>query len=169
MAQRDALRTDPVTSRLAALLGTTTARAGLLSGLAFAGVPEGVACVLWAVALRSLPLPRSSNRRDPASRNGSRAGNASQTVSCTAVSGSDETPDDPVSPVPVTDGPDVEVAQLARDVSAGRVRATVADIRRHLGCSQSRAIAPRRKLARLYQPGKPGLAPKLFFDTLHPP
>jgi hypothetical protein len=39
-----------------------------------------------------------------------------------------------------------EVAQLARDIAAGRVRATVVDIRRHLGCSQARAVALRRLL-----------------------
>ncbi|WP_420956474.1 hypothetical protein ACNSZH_30770 [Burkholderia gladioli] len=43
--RRDALLADPVTSRLAALLGTTIARVDLLTGLAFAAVLEGVACV----------------------------------------------------------------------------------------------------------------------------
>lgn len=44
--QRDALATDPVTTRLAALLGMTSARVDLLSGLVFAAVLEGVACLL---------------------------------------------------------------------------------------------------------------------------
>ncbi|WP_175911625.1 hypothetical protein [Burkholderia sp. BCC1640] len=56
-AQRDALLADPVTSRLSALLGTTTARVDLLTSLAFAAVLEGVACLLWSVALQS-PLPK---------------------------------------------------------------------------------------------------------------
>ncbi|MBN3777325.1 hypothetical protein G3O06_07100 [Burkholderia sp. Ac-20345] len=55
-AQHDALLIDPVTSRLATLLGVTTARIDLLSGLIFAAVLEGVACLLWTVILRS-PLP----------------------------------------------------------------------------------------------------------------
>ena len=54
--QRDALLTDPVSTRLAALLCTTTARVDHLTGLAFAAVLEGVACLFWIVALR-LPLP----------------------------------------------------------------------------------------------------------------
>lgn len=33
-----------------------------------------------------------------------------------------------------------------RDVTAGLVRPTVADIRRHLGCSQARAAELRRQL-----------------------
>ncbi len=56
-ARQDALFADPVASRLAALLGTTTARIDLLTGLVFAAVLEGVACLLWTVALR-LPLPK---------------------------------------------------------------------------------------------------------------
>lgn len=54
-AQRDALLADPVTARLAALLGTAVTRIDLLSGLLFAAVLEGVACLLWTVALRSSP------------------------------------------------------------------------------------------------------------------
>lgn len=53
--RRDALAADPVTARLAALLGTTVVCVDLLSGLAFAAVLEGVACLLWTVTLRSRP------------------------------------------------------------------------------------------------------------------
>jgi hypothetical protein len=52
IAQRDALRADPVTSRLATLLGVSTAHVDVLSGLMFAAVLEGVACLLWTVALQ---------------------------------------------------------------------------------------------------------------------
>ncbi|MGE8450071.1 MAG: hypothetical protein ACN6OP_05475, partial [Pseudomonadales bacterium] len=55
MTRRDALATDPVTGRLAALLGTTVARVDLLSGLIFAAVLEGVACLLWTIALQPRP------------------------------------------------------------------------------------------------------------------
>ncbi|MEW6343172.1 MAG: hypothetical protein RXR20_28535 [Paraburkholderia sp.] len=54
--RRDALLADPVTSRLAALLGTAPARIDLLTGLVFAAVLEGVACLLWTIALRSPSL-----------------------------------------------------------------------------------------------------------------
>jgi hypothetical protein len=39
------------------------------------------------------------------------------------------------------------VTRLIQDVAAGRVRPTVADIRRHLGCSQAKATRLRRQLA----------------------
>ncbi len=44
--RRDALRADPITSRLAALLGMPVARIDLLFGSLFAAVLEGVACLL---------------------------------------------------------------------------------------------------------------------------
>ncbi|SDF82123.1 hypothetical protein SAMN05216466_101182 [Paraburkholderia phenazinium] len=166
-AQRDALRADPVTSRLAALLGTTTAHVDLLSGLAFAAVLEGVACLLWIVALRSSPLPAPVVTATPpvvaplpepvvdvtrvtqpavTAVAAVMSGHTSSTVSCETVSNSHETPDAPLSQLPVADAVDVDVTQLVHDIAAGRVRATVADIRRHLGCSQARATALRRQL-----------------------
>lgn len=166
-AQRDALLADPVTSRLAALLGTTAARVDLLSGLSFAAVMEGVACLLWTLALRSpllpapvavatlpavapLPEPVADVTRvtQPAVKTVATVtpGHALSPVSCEAATGGHEASDDPVSPLP-TDGADEDVAQLTRDIAAGRVRVTVVDIRRHLGCSQARAVALRRQLA----------------------
>ncbi|MGB8417664.1 hypothetical protein [Paraburkholderia sp.] len=54
-ARREALLGDPVTTRLATMLGTTVTHIDLFSGLGFAALLEGVACLLWAIALRSLP------------------------------------------------------------------------------------------------------------------
>ncbi|ARL99142.1 hypothetical protein JAO05_28240 [Burkholderia pseudomallei] len=53
----------------------------------------------------------------------------------------------PVTPLPVGDPIDDHLTQLVRDIAAGLVRPTVTDIRRHLGCSQARAVALRRQLA----------------------
>jgi hypothetical protein len=50
LAQQDALRADPVTGRVAVLLGVPVARVDLLSGLMFAAVLEGVACFCWVLA-----------------------------------------------------------------------------------------------------------------------
>ncbi|MDF3095085.1 hypothetical protein [Burkholderia semiarida] len=173
VAQRDALLADPVTSRLAALLGTTAARVDLLSGLTFAAVLEGVACLLWWLALRPAPLPgfvaavapltcvtdtmspavadshvgvTASNGTVPESRAEVTAGREAATHSHDDPAGSHLPHDDPLPDAAVSDD---EVARLAHDVATGRVRPTVADIRRHLGCSQSRAIALRRQLAAL--------------------
>ena len=184
VAQRDALLADPVTSRLAALLGTTAARVDLLSGLAFAAVLEGVACLLWRLALRPAPLPVTATavadatgttrpavapvatgladvtaRREAAteSRAGVMAVADSHVVATTGHGGNHEVATasrddprdshaprgDPLADAAVSGD---DVARLAHDIATGRVRPTVADIRRHLGCSQSRAIALRRQL-----------------------
>nr|WP_175801085.1 hypothetical protein [Burkholderia anthina] len=185
-AQRDALRVDPVTSRLAALLGVTTPRVDLLSGLTFAAVLEGVACLLWTVALRSpataadsvatsvtspvvpavtgpddaiAPVVATVTSVTDSDRPGVTPVMASHTEP--TVSRKNRTPrrDGTIRSPPLRDAPDAplssvasnddHLSQLVRDVTAGMVRPTVADIRRHLGCSQARAAALRRQLAEL--------------------
>ncbi|WP_322041462.1 hypothetical protein [Burkholderia diffusa] len=176
-AQRDVLLVDPVTSRLAALLHTTTARVDLLTSLAFAAVLEGVACLLWSVALQS-PLPVVTGDATPAITATQvvtepvivavtdaadmtqpavmpvTASHADETVSRNSVTPShDRTTrshaprDDPIVPLPTAAPIDDHLSQLVRDVAAGLVRPTVADIRRYLGCSQARAAELRRQLA----------------------
>lgn len=141
--QRDGLTADPVTVRLAAWFGIAAVRVDLLSGLTFAVVLEGVACLLWTVTLRSPPTvmpvtplsapvmvgptPKLARRQPKAER---RAGGGN-----------------PGTPSPAVESEDPAVTQLVQDVVAGRVRPTVSDIRRHLGCSQTRAAAMRRQLA----------------------
>ncbi|TCK97128.1 hypothetical protein [Paraburkholderia sp. BL9I2N2] len=169
MAVRDALRADPVTSRLATLFGVSTARVDMLSGLAFAAVLEGVACLFWTVALRSTSLPASvpvvseaMPTEAPPVANVSvmpqqpvTASHAEEIVSReavmgrhAAVTGGNPPRDDPVTPLPDVSS-DGDVSRLVDDIAAGRVRATVADIRRYLGCSQARASALRRQLVEL--------------------
>ncbi|PRH40736.1 hypothetical protein C6T65_19350 [Burkholderia vietnamiensis] len=175
--QRDALLVDPVTARLAALLDTTTGRVDLLTGLGFAAVLEGVACLLWSVALRSpLPVVTSDAAQavtmtravtepvvaavtdaadmTPAAVVPVTASHADETVSHNSATpshgrttGSHAPRDDPIAPLPVAAAIDDHLSRLARDVAAGLVRPTVADIRRHLGCSQARAAELRRQLA----------------------
>ncbi|MEN7528921.1 hypothetical protein [Cupriavidus sp. DL-D2] len=144
-AERDGLTADPVTVRLAALFGTTVAHIDLLSGLAFAAVLEGVACLLWTVTLRPLPAvapvtPISApvmTSATPTSARRERKSNRRIAAS------------DPVTPSPIAESADLAVAQLTQAIAAGHVRPTVADIRRHLGCSQGRAAAVRRQLVSL--------------------
>lgn len=167
--QRDALRADPVTARLAMLLGTTVMRLDLLAGLMFAAVLEGVACLLWTVAFPpraavtdalvtsalltpvvTVPgaLPETHPATAPVTAQVMKPVTEPETVR------HDMKPAAPVplrdvavSAKPAVDASEEVLAQLVRDVTAGRVRATVADIRRHLGCSQARAAALRRHLA----------------------
>jgi hypothetical protein len=52
-----------------------------------------------------------------------------------------------VTLAPEGESPNDEISRLVRDIEAKRVRPTVADIRRHLGCSQAKASALRRQLS----------------------
>ncbi|RQS88111.1 hypothetical protein [Burkholderia seminalis] len=178
--QRDALRVDPVTSQLTALLSTTSTRVDLLTGLAFAAVLEGVACLLWTVALRSplsKPLPAvtsvspSAVTATPAvtppavapvtetadmtqpevipvtvSHDDETVSRNSLTPSHDRTSGGHAPRDAPVTSLPATAPTDDHLPRLLGDVAAGLVRPTVADIRRHLRVSQSRAAELRRQL-----------------------
>ncbi|WP_431821311.1 hypothetical protein [Burkholderia sp. F1] len=180
-ARRDALLADPITSRLAALLGATIARVDLLTGLAFAAVLEGVACLLWTVALRSpllttepavtgitppavtvtpavtqpavVPVTDAAGMTQPvvmpvtASHDDETVSRNSVTPSHDRTTDSHAPRDEPITPSPTAAPIDNHLSQLVRDVAAGLVRPTVADIRRHLGCSQSRAAELRRQLA----------------------
>lgn len=170
-AQRDALLADPVTSRLAGLLGTTAPRIDLLSGLLFASVLEGVACLLWMLTLESSPLQESAlvvGELTPSAVvpvpdvtaetepvvTGAAASHVDETANHESVLPSHDstTPrraprDDPLTPLPDVGSPGDDVARLLRDIAAGRLRPTVAEIRRHLGCSQAKAATLRRQLA----------------------
>jgi hypothetical protein len=130
-ARRDSVRDDPVTARLAALRGVTDARLELFTGLAFAALLEGMACLLWWIALLPQEISPITDGRELAS-----VVTADVPVVTTA--------DVPVIPA-VTD-PVTEVTRLRRDIEAGLVHPTVASIRKHLGCSQSRAAALRKQV-----------------------
>lgn len=128
-ARRDSVRDDPVTTRLAALRGVTDARLELFTGLAFAAVLEGMACLLWWIALLPQEISPITDGRELAS-----VVTADVPVVTTA--------DVPV--IPAKTEPEIEVTKLRRDIEAGLVRPTVASIRQHLGCSQAKAAALRR-------------------------
>lgn len=162
-AQRDARLADPVTTRLATLLGTTAARVELLSALAFAAVLEGVACLLWTLALAPQPPDAVSHGSVTGSHVPVVATGAALPAAVSSATDATAAPVTAATPSPETmaerhashDDPvtdashDADVTQLAQAVAAGRVRPTVTSIRQFLGCSQAKAIALRRQLAAL--------------------
>lgn len=125
MGQRDSAMTDPVTTRLATVTGVEPSQLELVAGLGFALVLECLACLLWWIAL--LPhelLATVTNDHDA----------------------SVEVVVDPPESLAMVTEPETEVTKLARDIEAGLARPTVADIRRHLRCSQAKAAVLRRQL-----------------------
>lgn len=128
--RRDDLRADPVTSRVAALVGVPVARVDLLTGLAFAAVLECIACFCWFLAF---DVPAARERQSESQLT---------PVTATRVSNATATP-----VTPVMESEPADLAKIKDAIAAGRLRGTVAEIRKHLGCSQSRAMAVRRQLA----------------------
>lgn len=160
--QRDARLTDPVTARLAALLGTTVARVELLTALAFAAILEGTACLLWAltlvsrqcseapVALSHAPVVAPA---EPLTAAVACATDVTAPPVTAVTPGANETTgshgphDAPVTPHPADASQDSDVTRLAQAIATGQLRPTVNGIRQFLGCSQARAITLRRQLA----------------------
>ncbi|WP_334032903.1 hypothetical protein [Burkholderia gladioli] len=130
---------DPVTARLAGLSGIGEAQLDLAAGLGFAAVLEGLACLLWWIALAPVTIRPVGTTGHPRAR---------RTVSPpTAVT----LPRHAVTPPPAQpsrhrNADDIE--QLRRDIDSGAVKPTVTGIRRHLGCSQAKASALRRQLVK---------------------
>lgn len=131
VAHRDSARDDPVTTRLAAVIGSTQAKLDLLAGLMFAAVLECVACLLWWLALMPTEhKPRIADRRK-----------ATLPVTATPLV---------TKPAPTyVPGMESEVTKLKRDIEAGIVKPTVVNIRQHLGCSQAKAAALRKQVIQL--------------------
>ncbi|WP_296224951.1 hypothetical protein [Ralstonia sp. UBA689] len=166
-AQRDARLTDPVTARLAALVGTTVVRVELLTALAFAAVLEGTACLLWMLTLVSrqppqmpvapghAPVVASADPRLAAvtcATDVTTPPVTAVTSNAIETAGSHAAHDAPVTPIPAVASHDSDVTQLAQAIATGQLRPTVNGIRQFLGCSQARAIALRRQLADLASP-----------------
>lgn len=150
MQRHDTVVADPVTSRLTALLGTTTTRVELLSGLTFAAVLEGVACLLWTVTLR----PQLASPHAPLVVPPITPVNTSVAPSHELRPGSHESVAEAVPPKASSaavrhTGKEADLTRLRQAVAAGELRPTVTGIRRHLGCSQAKALALRRQLASL--------------------
>jgi hypothetical protein len=136
-----ALRPTPVPTAL--VTASRTAAVGAMPLVASTNQPRSEVTAVDAVTTETRPavMPVTANHAD-------------ETVSCApvtqrhnVVTSTRVLPDDPVTAIPEPEGLDDDVSRLVQEIAAGRVRPTVADIRRHLGCSQSRAAVLRRRLA----------------------
>ncbi|HKR38410.1 MAG TPA: hypothetical protein VJU59_01825 [Paraburkholderia sp.] len=146
--RRVTARDDPVTVRLATLCGIANTRLDLFAGLGFAAVLEGVACLLWWIALIPQEQESSVTNRHEAALD---VTTETCPVTTLARSPSQTTPRPTVPSVvtPTVTLPESDIAKLRRDIESGAVKPTVVGIRQHLGCSQARASALRRQLADL--------------------
>jgi hypothetical protein len=145
-AARAAAMADPVTGALTAF-GLPVAHANLVAGLAFAAVLEGVACFAWLLALHPADVTEIAVMT---ARQGSHAeavtevtpeSNAAAPAMTAAAESS------PMLSLPGIEQPD-DMTRVTAAIAAGELRGTVAEIRKFLGCSQARAAAVRKQLAR---------------------
>ncbi|WP_338069141.1 hypothetical protein [Pararobbsia silviterrae] len=154
-SRRDGAQLDPVTSRVAAVLGWSQSRVDLATGLAFAAVLEGVACFCWLLAAEPGNHVRDRNRE---TKPMDEVFETTPWKAPVIASGPYGAPVGASAPVGVTDGSESVTGQVAEivtddrgqvaaEIAAGRLRCTVAEIRRFLGCSQTRALELRRELA----------------------
>lgn len=139
-------RDDPVTARLATLCGIADTKLDLFAGLAFAAVLEGVACLLWWIALiPQAPDSSVTDRHGMAYDVTGEAAAVTMSVRSPAPTAVQSTAPPVVQPTVTLAEPDL--ARLRRDIESGVVKPTVASIRQYLGCSQAKASALRRQLA----------------------
>ncbi|WP_341354432.1 hypothetical protein [Paraburkholderia tropica] len=149
-AERAAALADPVTGALTAF-GVTAPRAELVTGLAFAGVLEAVACFAWLLALRPADVTRAvtESPATPAQQGSKAAVTAAVTtesrVVAPVVTVTATAAPAPLLSLPVVDQQD-DVTRVRAAVARDDLRATVTEIRKFLGCSQSRAAAVRKQL-----------------------
>ena len=144
-AERAAAKADPLAGLLINFGTSSIGRAELLAGVAFAVVIEGVACFCWLLALRpsevlvktvaqaqvaSHVLPVTPVTRT--SKLGSHGGNVTSGQQDAANLSAGEQADD--------------LTRVLTATRNGTLRGTVAEIRKHLGCSQAKAAALRKQL-----------------------
>ena len=152
-SERAAAKADPAAVLLTAF-GVPSSRVELAAGMAFAVVIEGVACFCWLLALS--PAKASATTV-------TRAQEVSHVLPVTPVT--------PASTVVATGGNDAAEPREAANslpgereddltlvltaIRGGTLRGTVAEIRKHLGCSQAKAAALRKQLAQQMQSSHP--------------
>ncbi|MFM0356132.1 hypothetical protein PQR12_21765 [Paraburkholderia nemoris] len=145
-AERAAAKADPLAGLLTAF-GVSSTRTDLIVGMAFASMLEGIACFCWLLVVRSA---------DPLSTIVMPEQGVSHGLPVTPVTPSSYTvtpaDSDATGPENTSKSPTVEEADDLTDVLTairdGTLRGTVAEIRKHLGCSQAKASAVRRQIAR---------------------
>lgn len=134
VTERAAAKVDPVTGALNAF-GVTASHADLVAGLAFAAVLEGVACFCWLLAIQPEAAPAKAVTPVTTASHAVPVMEVTEASNAVAESASESVEADD------------DVTRVMKAIAAGTLRGTVTEIRRHLGCSQTRAAAVRRQIA----------------------
>jgi len=148
-AERAAAKADPLAGLLTDF-GVAADRVDLVAGMAFAVVIEGVACFCWLLALRPAEAPVKTVTP---------AQDASHVLPVTPVmrastlvahSGNGTSGRQDAATLPAGEQAD-DLTRVLTATCNGTLRGTVAEIRKHLGCSQAKAATIRKQLAQQIQ------------------
>ncbi|MGY4837944.1 hypothetical protein [Burkholderia pyrrocinia] len=169
--RQDKARIDPVTSRIAQVFALSREGIDLAIALLFGLLLECVACLGWLQGLPRGASPSSIDRQDDKVMSdslvmASHAVVASGTehielpntdeVASHGSALSSPTYEPAVDEKPIVDSPttviESEALALANAIASGRVRPTVADIRRYSRCSQAKAAQLRRAVVGILDP-----------------
>ncbi|MBR7996742.1 hypothetical protein KDX08_30275 [Burkholderia cenocepacia] len=153
MAGRDSAARDRVTDKRDSMArDPMTAALGLSSvviGMMFAAVLEGVACLCWTLALA--PVDRMTVEPATAPETERRTESVTQPAPATTAAPGFEAAPKPAEATTATkpappSALDADFERARAAVEADQLRATVIEIRKFLGCSQSRAAAVAKQL-----------------------
>lgn len=166
-AAREAVVTDPVTRRVADALSIKTDEVDLAFGIGFGLLLECVACFCWLLVISNNPAraaqrdPESNHREhdtavlDAAVTEEHAVSNQPAALPVAASNATSNGGESLTSHVVAVAAPndfralsatDAELALLTSDIAGGLLRPTVAAIRRHLKCSQAKAMALRKHI-----------------------
>ncbi|MEW9586517.1 hypothetical protein [Paraburkholderia sp. DGU8] len=137
-AARAAAMADPVTGALTAF-GLPVAHADLIAGLVFAAVLEGVACFAWLLALRPAVLTEIAVTPVLLESHAQSVTPVTESSNAVTTLEADDT------------GSQGDVTRVRAAVESKGLRPTVNEIRKYLGCSQTRAAAVRKRIAQAGQ------------------
>lgn len=147
-AERVAAKADPVAGLMTAF-GLAASRVDLVAGMAFAVVLEGVACFCWLLALR----PVEAARRPVTSAEEDSHELRVTSGSTDGMQVRNELPSPAEAVASRTSGFGGDLTKVILAIDDGTLRGTVAEIRKYLRCSQTKAATVRKQLARYTQTG----------------
>ncbi|WP_200652660.1 hypothetical protein [Paraburkholderia aspalathi] len=148
-AERAAAKADPVAGLLTDF-GVSAGRADLVAGMAFAIVLEAVACLCWLLALRPADSTVTAVKPGQEVSHGLPVTPVTFARTVIATVRNDATERHETDDSRAGERAD-ELNLVLTAVREGTIRTTVAEIRKHLGCSQAKAAALRKQLAQQMQ------------------
>ncbi|MFM0065014.1 hypothetical protein [Paraburkholderia aspalathi] len=147
--ERASVRSDPAAGLLTAF-GVPSSQVELVTSMAFAVVIEGVACLCWLLALRPAEALATTIMRDQEGRQVLPVTRVTPVDTANAPDSNDATEREETANSSAGEWAD-DLTRVLAAINDGKVRGTVSEIRKYLGCSQAKAAVLRKQLAQQMQ------------------